>query len=146
MSIRSFVKRLIPYAVLLILGILIGAQLLGAAAASPPADEGVSLQRSEQQVGSEHPDTVKWYNCTPANVATYTSRVHVKCDVPDGAIWYFAWPSSDSKGAARTLSLLLTAQATGSSVTVLYDTEDTSGTAYGCAEADCRAMMAVAAP
>jgi hypothetical protein len=144
---RSLIKRYFLYAVMIGVGVLIGVQLMGAAAASPPASaEGAPAQTTDVQVDPLDPSAIKWYTCTPANVATYLNRVHVMCTVPDGAIWYFAAPTSDYKNAARVLSLLLTAEATGKSVTVLYDTLDTSGTAYDCLEADCRPILAVATP
>jgi hypothetical protein len=91
------------------------------------------------------PDAAIWYRCTPANVAAYTSRIHVKCTVATGGgIQYFASPARDTANAARFLSLLSTAAVAGKQVDVLYDPADISGTPYGCAIADCRPIIGVA--
>jgi len=144
MSIQSLIKRYIVYVVAVCLVILIGVQLTGVVdAAVLPAKEDVLPKTTNLQSNPEYVNAV-WHMCNPVNVATYTTRVHIKCDVPANGIWYFAAPTSNSKHAARVLSLLLTAQAVGSQVSVLYDPEDTSGTAYGCDAADCRPIIAVA--
>jgi hypothetical protein len=90
------------------------------------------------------PDAEMWHTCTIENVVVWIERVHVKCTVAADDIQWFAAPTSNSKRAARVLSLLLTAQATGNQVSVRYDTLDTSGTAYGCLESNCRPILAVA--
>ena len=145
MSIQSLIRRYIVHVVTLGLGILIGVQLTGAvAAAVPSANEGVHPKTTILQSDPVNVDTAKWYTtCNPENVATYTTRVHIKCTVADNGIQFFAAPTSNSKHAARVLSLLLTAQAAGKQVSVLYDPADTSGTAYGCLEVDCRPILAV---
>lgn len=144
MSVQPLIKRFFVYAVMVCLGILIGAQLMGAASASPPSsDENLLAQTTDPQANPMEPDTVKWYTCTLANVVVWTERVHVKCTVADGVIQYFAAPNSNSKHAARVLSTLLTAQATGNQVAVQYDTLDTSGTAYGCLASNCRPILAL---
>lgn len=91
------------------------------------------------------PDTATWYRCTPANVATFPSRIHVKCTAAtSGGIWYFAYPARDTANASRFLSLLSTAAVAGKQVDILYDSADTSGTTYGCAASDCRPISGVA--
>ncbi len=145
MSIQSLIKRYIIYVVAVCLGILIGVQLTGTvSAAVQSVNEDVLPKTTNLQSDPVPGNTVKWYmTCNPENVATYTSRVHIKCTVADNGIQYFAAPTSNSKHAARVLSLLLTAQAAGKQVSVLYDTADTSGAAYGCELSDCRPILAV---
>ena len=144
MSIQSLIKRYFVYVVAVGLGILIGVQLTGVvSAAVPSVNEDVLPKTTNLQSSPVHANTVKWYSCNPENVATYTSRVHIKCTVADNGIQYFAAPTSNSKHAARVLSLLLTAQAAGKQVSVLYDTTDTSGAAYGCELSNCRPILAV---
>jgi hypothetical protein len=143
----SFIKRYVTYAVILAIGILIGLQLMGAAAASAPSSaEGVPAQATDSQANSLEPsDTTDWYTCTPWKVATYGNRVHVECTVATGdGFKFFATPTSDYKNAARILSLLLTAKATTRDVEVLYDPDDdTSGVPWGCLAADCRPILGV---
>jgi hypothetical protein len=100
--------------------------------------------RASTAVAAE-PEAAGWYNCTPANVATYTTRIHVKCTVAaPGGILYFAYPTRDTANASRFLSVLSTALVAGKQVDVLFDPADLSGTAYGCAAGDCRPILAVA--
>jgi len=144
----SVIKRYLTYAVILVIGIIIGLQLMGAAAASTPSSaEGVPAQATGSQASSLEPsDTADWYVCDPWKVATYSSRVHVECFVADGVIKYFAAPTSDYKNAARVLSLALTAQAAGSQVEILYDpADDTSGVPYGCLAGNCRPILGIVA-
>ena len=145
MSIQSLIKRYIAHVVALGLGLMIGVQLTSAvSAAVPTANEGGHPKTTILQSDPINVDTAKWYTtCNPENVATYRTRVHIKCAVADNGIQYFAAPTSNSKHAARVLSLLLTAQAAGKQVSVLYDPADSSGTAYGCLESNCRPILAV---
>jgi hypothetical protein len=100
------------------LAILVIGSLLGAAAA-----------RAADQV----------YGCTPANVAVFDNRIHVNCTVANASgIQYFAVPTADRDRANRTLALLLAAISTGATVGVHFDPNDLSGSAIGCANADCR--------
>ena len=77
-------------------------------------------------------------------------RVVAHCASPytNGAItiYWFAYPTSDSGNASRMLSLFETAKATSSTVTFYFDTNDLSGAAYGCLNADCRAIWAATTP
>jgi hypothetical protein len=142
----SDIKRYVTYIAMLAVGIVIGLQLMGAAAASAPSSaEGVTAQASGSQANALNPsDTADWYTCTPWKVATYGGRVHVECTVAVNGIKFFAAPTSDYKNAARILSLLLTAKATTSDVEVLYDPlDDTSGVPWGCLAADCRPILGV---
>ena len=95
-------------------------------------------------VKAAEPDAATWYRCTPANVAAYTTRIHVKCTAASSGIWYFAYPTRDTANASRFLSLLSTAEVAGKQVDILYDTADLSGATYGCATGDCRPIIGLA--
>jgi len=91
------------------------------------------------------------YTCNPDVVVSATIRVVAHC--PSGyfinattTISWFAYPTSDSANASRMLSLFETAKAPGSTITFYFDDADTSGTAYGCQAADCRAIWAATTP
>ena len=92
-----------------------------------------------------------WTNCQPVQVMVWSSRVHVKCktpvvdpDNPAGAIWYFAYPTSDAPAAQRVLSTWLDAQVTNRSLTILFNFREHSDLAnsIGCLWADCRIAYA----
>ncbi|MCC6192713.1 MAG: hypothetical protein IT318_27130 [Anaerolineales bacterium] len=82
------------------------------------------------------------HTCTPDYIANFTARVHVRCTVPaETTIYYFATPNSNSKNAARVLSILLTAESLGRNVRIYY-TSSANGSAYGCQFSDCRPIDA----
>lgn len=130
--VQSLTRRLRVGAGILLAVLAIAAVLLG------------GLRFRSNVVVAAEPDAVVWYRCTPANVAVFTSRIHVKCTVATGGIQYFAYPARDTANASRFLSLLGTAAVGGKQVDILYDTADTSGAAYGCAASDCRPILGVA--
>jgi hypothetical protein len=76
--------------------------------------------------------------CNVQGVAVFSTRVHLHCGAPISGITYFAQLSDDKNRANQTLGALLTAQATGATVMVRFDLDDTSGAASGCAAGDCR--------
>ncbi len=86
-----------------------------------------------------------WVDCTPANVATFASRVHVMCTASfGGGIQYFAVASSDTAYANRFMSLASSALVAGRTVGIFYDPADTSGSAWGCQANDCRRAQGIA--
>lgn len=85
-----------------------------------------------------------WVTCTPESGASYDNRVHVKCTESFGDIRYFAVSSKDKAQAARALSIISTSIVAGKTVEVLYNPADTSGTAIGCLESDCRLFYSIA--
>lgn len=101
-------------------------------------------------VGAAAPMVGTNYTCTPDLVVSANVRVVVHCAVAytNGSITipWFAYPTSDSANASRMLSVFETAKATGSTVTVYFDTTDLSGAAYGCLNSDCRAIWAATTP
>ena len=92
------------------------------------------------------------YACTPDLIVSANVRVVARCatpynDVAAGiSVYWFAYPTHDSAGASRMLSLLETARATATTVTFYFDDLDTSGAAYGCNADNCRAFWAITAP
>lgn len=90
------------------------------------------------------PDAETWYRCTPAHVAAFTGRIHIRCTAAaPGGIWYFAYPTRDTANASRFLSLLTSAEVAGKQVDILYDPANTSGVSFGCAANDCRTIIGV---
>ncbi len=81
--------------------------------------------------------------CTPSNLAVYDTRVHVKCVETVGGIQYFAASTADSAKAARVLSVINTAMATGRALFINYGPDDESGASFGCQAHDCRAITGI---
>lgn len=89
----------------------------------------------------DSPDAV--YVCTPNYVGVFSNRVHVLCTVAaPGGIIYFAAPTSDSKNAARILSVMLTAKALGKNLQIYYSASG-DGSSFGCLTGDCRPITAI---
>lgn len=83
------------------------------------------------------------YICTPSYIGAFSTRVHVLCTLPaPGGIYYFAAPTSDSKNAARILSIMLTAKSLGKNLQIYYNPSG-SGASYGCQTSDCRPIDAI---
>jgi hypothetical protein len=85
------------------------------------------------------------FTCTPAGVASFSNRVHVRCStLAPGNIRYFAWcTAQDSVAASRYLSVFTTAFAMGKNLTIYYTASDLSGTTCGCLSSDCRVVSGV---
>lgn len=132
---RLSIGKLAFYLGLIALGVTVGLYLGGdrmgtviAAAENLPSEAPASPEEPTAQ-----------HVCVPSNVAVFTNRIHVRCStVADGGIRYFALSTSDSRHAARVLSLLLTAKASGQRVGVDYSPGDLSGVSLGCLSSDCR--------
>ena len=148
---KDSVKRIVKNVALILLGVLISAALLASntvGGAALPQGAGAAAQGAvpEVQLGSfaaSSPDAV-WTNCTPANVASYTTRVHVKCTASVGGIWYFAVATDNPAHVARILSVLSTAKVAGRTLSILYEPGSTSDLPPGCAASDCRTLLAAA--
>jgi hypothetical protein len=83
------------------------------------------------------------YICTPSYVGSFPNRVHVLCTVAaPGGIFYFATPTSDSKNAARLLTIMLTAKALGKNLQIYYDPGG-NGTSFSCQVSDCRPILGI---
>jgi hypothetical protein len=93
------------------------------------------------------------YNCLPVELLEETNRFHVLCAEPRGEgeyprdgsdqVRFFAVPKSDADFAHRFEHITQTALVSGLVVQFQYKSGDTSGTAFGCAAADCRQPFAV---
>jgi hypothetical protein len=90
------------------------------------------------------------FNCTPFDVGVWIQRVHVRCtttvNIGGNVISWWAYPTSDSAGASRFLSLFETAKATGTTLTLYYDAADLSGSTFGCGSTDCRRIWGATSP
>ncbi len=102
-------------------------------------------QDAHQKIVQTAPDQIHgvFVGCHPEGVAAYAERIHVKCtEVYDG-VNFFALSTVDSRHASRVLSVLLTAQAIGKTLNILYEPSDTSGSNFGCFVENCRVILAV---
>lgn len=88
--------------------------------------------------------------CTPYDAGVWIQRVHVRCTqtvtIGTDVISWWSYPTSDSAGASRFLSLFETAKATGTTLTLYYDPADLSGSAFGCGNTDCRRIWGATNP
>lgn len=88
--------------------------------------------------------------CTVLDVGVFIQRVHVRCtttvNIGGNIIAWWAYPTSDSAGASRFLSLFETAKATGSTLTLYYDANDLTGSTFGCGNTDCRRIWGATSP
>ncbi len=146
MSRQNSMKTALLYASAVLLGMLLGPFIAGlvgglrTAAAQPSAAQ-ASVAALQASLGPDSPDVT--YICTPSYIGTFSNRVHVLCTVAaPGGIFYFAAPTSDSKMAARVLSIMLTAKALGKNLQIYYSTSG-NGSAYGCQTNDCRPIDAI---
>jgi hypothetical protein len=108
-------------------------------------------RHSVQAVQSAPPQSVMAsFSCTPFDVGVFIARVHVRCttsvNVNGNIVWWWAYPTSDSAGASRFLSLFETAKATATNVTIYYDPNDLTGNTFGCGNADCRRIWGATSP
>lgn len=147
---KTTVKQIAMYVALILMGMLISTSVINSRATvqsapvveAPESNPGVAV--ANQAAAPASPDAV-WTPCTPANVAAYTSRIHVKCTASaPGGIWYFAASTANAAHTARLLSVLSTAHAAGRTLEILYEPSDTSGASIGCNPSDCRLMLAAA--
>ncbi len=87
--------------------------------------------------------TPTWVTCTPTESMMFSQRIHVKCASAVGGIIYFSLGTNNDAAAERALSMINTALVAGRSLAVLYDPDDTGGTAIGCLSFDCRLIQAI---
>jgi hypothetical protein len=115
---------------------------LGGPPEAKAANDAQTLARSNFSFEERPEDT---FECTSVGVAVYPERIHVECSpaTPAG-IRFFALGTSHSSHTARILSILSMAHVTGKPIYILYDQGDTSGTAIGCADTDCRLIISAA--
>ena len=79
-----------------------------------------------------------WATCQPTGVMEHPNRIHVRCAQATGTISYFAVSTQDKDRAARFQSLATAALLGGRSLSINFETNDTSGASYGCGANDCR--------
>ena len=78
--------------------------------------------------------------CTPTGVATFPSRVHIRCSQSFSGVAFFAFGSNDAAAASRNMSLATSALISGRNVRIFYDPADQSGASIGCNVNDCRLL------
>jgi hypothetical protein len=87
----------------------------------------------------------KWALCKPVETASFTNRVHVRCEIPvDGQFVFFAASTQDPRFASRMLNLSMVGQVSERTLSILFDPNDQSGVAFGCQANGCRNAHAVA--
>ncbi len=152
---KSFVTQIAKYVALILLGMLISTSALASntTGKSAPSTEASAASR-DVVAGTQHisspasPTSEISIFCTPVGVMTFENesgfpRLHVQCAAAVGGIRYFAASTANAARAARILSTISAAQIAGRTLIIRYDPDDTSGTAIGCNESDCRLILAV---
>jgi hypothetical protein len=83
------------------------------------------------------------FTCPVVGVAVVPgSRIHVRCNPGDGAIFFFAL-NIGNPDTSRVLSIATTAVATRRPVQIFYNPNDLSGAAIGCRNEDCRLLEGI---
>ena len=90
------------------------------------------------------PGQVTTVRCRPVQVSVSDKRVHVKCQTGVGSVVYFAAPTDDKGTTANYLTVMLDALSGRKLLLVDVVMDDLSGEAYGCKNADCRPISALA--
>ena len=84
------------------------------------------------------------FTCNPVNVASFSSRVHVKCNPGNGAIVFFAVSAANTATAQRFQDLALSALVNNKTLTIQFNQADTTTCpTFGCASVNCRAATAI---
>ena len=114
----------------------------------------VSIQRSGDMVEAAAParpaTSLLGGYCTPANVAVFPQRIHIKCNetFDDGngslTIQYFAVSTANAANVGRYQSLFTAAFVSGKRVYIFYDPTDLSGQSLACSNNDCRLVTGAA--
>lgn len=92
-------------------------------------------------IASPAPVLAAYFVCTAKGVAVFPgARIHIRCNPPDGAIWFFAL-SVGNPDTSRILSLATTAVAARRPLGISYDPNDLSGATIGCNNVDCRLIQ-----
>ncbi len=139
-------KTALLYVSAILFGIVLGQLAAGLAGGLRIATRQPAVAQAAQAVpvAALAPDSPNaTYICTPSFIGAFSNRVHVLCTVAaPGGIFYFAAPTSDSRNAARVLSIMLTAKSLGKNLQIYYDPA-ASGVAFGCQTNNCRPMTAI---
>ena len=95
-------------------------------------------------VGAVRANAQANFTCNPVNVASFASRVHVKCNPGDGPIVFFAVSTANTATAQRFEDLALSALINNKTLTLQFNPADvTTGPVFGCASSNCRAASAI---
>jgi hypothetical protein len=86
-------------------------------------------------------------DCTPVEVASLERRIHVRCSTGRNGIVYFSLgtnrTASETAFANRALQIANMALVSGRPLVIRYESTDTSGTAIGCLDTDCRLIQTI---
>ena len=143
-ALRSTTHRLVLAAVVLGLGVFFGARLTGLAWAAP----GLSETKTDSPISTQAPEAVpphRYFTCPKVDIREWDDTVGailLGCIPSDGNIVFFAQSTTDSKRAARVLSMALQAQATGKSLIIGYDPGNVN--TIGCSPDNCRNIENIA--
>lgn len=86
-------------------------------------------------------------DCVPVEVASLERRMHVRCSTGRNGIIYFSLGTNRTPGetafATRALQMANMALVSGRPLAIRYESTDTSGTAIGCLDTDCRLIQTI---
>lgn len=123
--------------------------ILIAALIATAAGVGIIIQQHAVAAPPTAPHQSVVFACTPTGVASFDTRIHVRCSTPytyydvggsPSSIYWFAFPNRDSATASRMLSLATSAQLAGKNLAIFFNPDDLSGGSWGCQTGDCRVM------
>ena len=100
----------------------------------------LTAQRPSQASAPDAP--TDYFVCTPQQVGTFSTRVHVRCSpsAPNNISYFAVCSTTNANFAARALSVFTTAKVTAKNIAIYYTPTDTSGSSCGCATSDCRVI------
>ncbi|MRR59352.1 MAG: hypothetical protein EG824_14250 [Deltaproteobacteria bacterium] len=81
--------------------------------------------------------------CTPTEVARFGDRIHIRTLERFEGIEYFAVPLSEELLATHAFTLAGSAISSGDMLLITYETDDVTGTAFGCQGSNCRKILAI---
>ena len=104
----------------------------------------VAANPALQATATAGPGQITTVKCRPVQVSISDKRVHVKCQVGVGKIVFFAAATDDKGTATNYLTVMLDALSGKKQLLIDVVMDDLSGEAFGCMNADCRPISAVA--
>lgn len=86
-------------------------------------------------------------DCTPVEVASLERRIHIRCSTGRNGIIYFSLGTNrnanETAFANRAMQIGNMALVSGRPLAIRYESTDTSGTAIGCLDTDCRLIQTI---
>jgi hypothetical protein len=101
-----------------------------------------NIQASEPNIPNE--PNASFHCPVVTGIATFTNRIHLRCNIPNGSIIYYAYPNDQAHSAVagQLLAVINTASALGKGIDVYYN-DDPSLNPPGCGTGDCRGLVGV---